>query len=170
MIRKSILNLFFILSLLKLQISFAETLEISNHKLLEVKISNFAPTRISFENQKIVDVFFYPEEAAKVILYKLGIVFVVPNKDNKAVYVTVSTEKGEIQDLCLRFKEIEPRPIELTHAKTIDEQKYNYEVVNLPFRSDYINSETNQLISQITILPEISFKDPKKRLKFESVP
>ena len=81
------------------QIILAETLEISDEKLLEVQISNYAPTRISFDNQKILDVFFYPEEAAKVVLHKSGIVFVVPNHENPQIYMTISTEKGEIQDL-----------------------------------------------------------------------
>ena len=39
------------------------------------------------ENERIVDVFFYPEDIAKVVLHKSGSVFIVPNSEKEIVKV-----------------------------------------------------------------------------------
>ena len=87
------------------------------NKLLQIQISNLGPTRITLETGKITDVFFYPEEAAKVILHKSGAVFVVPQASHKFVYLTVMGEKSYTQDLRLRFVFKQPDPILLATVK-----------------------------------------------------
>ncbi len=157
-----IISLFIFFSHIMTQIILADTIEISDEKLLEVQISNYAPTRISFENQKIIDVFFYPEEAAKIVLHKSGIVFVVPNNESTQIYMTLSTEKGEIQDLRLKFKEIEPKPIKLTISKIVNSSKPNIEIEDIDMQLDRV-----QLIDQTSISPKIP---PKEKLEFRFLP
>ena len=163
-----IISLFMIASSIMPQIILADTIEISDEKLLEVQISNYAPTRISFENQKIIDVFFYPEEAAKIVLHKSGIVFVVPNNENTQVYITLSTEKGEMQDLRLKFKEIEPKPIKLTIKKFVNSSQDKIKDMSLIL--DYVPLDKIQLIDSTNIFTKIPLEAPKKKLKFQFIP
>ena len=86
---------------------------ILENKLLQLQVSNLGPTRITLDTEKITDVFFYPEEAAKVILHQSGYVFVVPREDSEHVYLTVMGESGSTQDLRLRFVKKQPEPIRL---------------------------------------------------------
>jgi hypothetical protein len=83
----------------------------TSNNLLSLQISNLGPTRISMDNQKIMDAFYYPQEAVKLILHQSGSVFVVPNEEHKHVYVTVVGENGGMQDLRLKFVFKQPEPI-----------------------------------------------------------
>ena len=83
----------------------------TSRDLLSLQISNLGPTRISIDHQKIMDAFYYPQEAVKLILHQSGSVFVVPNEEHKHVYVTVVGEDGGIQDLRLKFVFKQPEPI-----------------------------------------------------------
>lgn len=81
------------------------------NKLLSLQISNLGPTRISMDHQKIMDAFYYPQEAIKLILHQSGSVFIVPNEEHKHVYVTLVGEEGNTQDLRLKFVFKQPEPI-----------------------------------------------------------
>ena len=102
-----IMIMFFSLSI------YADRYEASDDNLLKVQVSKLGPTRITFENKKIEDVFFYPEEAVTMDLCPSGVLFVMPNKDQGHVYITVMTEEGNTQDLRLKFTFMQPRPITL---------------------------------------------------------
>ena len=90
---------------------------------LEKKLMRYFIPRDSHWNaaghQKIADVFFYPEEAAKVILHQSGAVFVVPMKDQTHVYLTVMGENGSTQDCALTFAEKAPEPVKFIAEKTL---------------------------------------------------
>lgn len=92
---------------------YADRYEASDDNLLKIQASELGPTRITFENKKINDVFYYPEEAATVDLYPSGILFVMPNKNQKHVYITIMTDEGNAQDLRLKFTFMQPKPITL---------------------------------------------------------
>ena len=93
--------------------AYSDRYEASDDNLLKVQVSELGPTRIAFENKKINDVFFYPEEAAVVDLYPSGVLFVMPNKNQKHVYITIMTDEGNAQDLRLKFAFMQPKPITL---------------------------------------------------------
>ena len=92
---------------------WAATYKLKPEELLTLEISNAGPSRIFYENQKITEVFFYPEEAAKVVLHKSGAVFIVPLNGQSAVFVTLMSEEGVTQDLKLNFVKKPPEPIKL---------------------------------------------------------
>lgn len=99
------------LILLFTNLSMAVEHKATSRNLLSLQISNLGPTRISINNQKIMDAFYYPQEAVKLIIHQSGSVFVVPNEEYKHVYVTVVGEDGSIQDLRLKFVFKQPEPI-----------------------------------------------------------
>lgn len=103
----------FIFILLLSNASYADRYRASDDRLLKIQISELGPTRLTFVHHKIADVFYYPEDAAKVILHQSGSVFILPSKEKKHVYVTVISEDGYTQDLRLRFVFMQPKPIKL---------------------------------------------------------
>ena len=89
----------------------AKNITLHPEGLLTLEISEFAPNRLFLEHSKITEVFFYPEEAAKVILHKSGAVFVVPLDGKRHVYLTLISEDGTTQDLRLNFVKKTPEPV-----------------------------------------------------------
>jgi hypothetical protein len=84
--------------------------------LLMAQVSNLGYTRINMEDEKITDVFVYPEESAKVVLHNLGTVFVLQELKAEHVYLTLVGESGTIQDMRLKFSSIQPEPIKLIRS------------------------------------------------------
>lgn len=111
-------NITLILLIFTADISCSSVYDIAANKLLQIRISNLGPTRITLESGKITDVFFYPEEAAKVVLHKSGAVFVVKQPDHDHVYLTIMGENGYTQDLRLKFVFKQPDPILLSNVHT----------------------------------------------------
>ncbi len=96
---------------------WAANYKLKPEELLTLTISNAGPSRIFYESQKITEVFFYPEEAAKVVLHKSGAVFIVPLHGQNSVFVTLMSEEGVTQDLKLNFVKKPPEPIKLISTK-----------------------------------------------------
>jgi hypothetical protein len=84
--------------------------------LLMAQVSNLGYTRINMEDEKITDVFVYPEESAKVVLHNLGTVFVMQESQAEHVYLTLVGESGTIQDMRLKFSSKQPEPIKLVRS------------------------------------------------------
>lgn len=102
---------------------WAKNVVLQPEGLLTLEISEFAPNRLVFTSGKIAEVFFYPEESAKVILHKSGTVFVVPLEGKRHVYLTLIGEEGVTQDLRLNFVKKPPEPIRfLAKTKAAKEQ------------------------------------------------
>ena len=102
----------------------ARIITFDEHKLLQLRISSLGPTRISLREDKIRDVFFYPEKAAKVVLHNSGTVFVIPINSSPTdsatadpLYLTLLSEEGKIQDLRLRMSFMQPEPLILVTGK-----------------------------------------------------
>lgn len=104
------------------QIALAANYQMWDNKLLQMQISELGPTRLSMQDERIVDIFIYPENAAKIVLHQSGSVFIVPNSDHKHVYLTVVGEAGSTQDLRMRFVFKQPVPILLTPMKHLAHQ------------------------------------------------
>ncbi len=84
--------------------------------------------------------------------------------------MTISTEKCEIQDLRLKFKEIEPKPIKLTIKKFVNSSKDKIEIKDMSLISDYVPLDKIQLIDSTNIFTKIPLEAPKKKLKFQFIP
>ena len=93
-----------------------------NHCLLrpdasiELNVSKLGYTRFFIDDERITDVFVYPQEALQVRIHNQGYLIVVPStqSDNslkEKVYLTVTGEKGTTQDLSLRFTGKNPEPV-----------------------------------------------------------
>ena len=104
--------------------------------LLPLTISNLGPTRLSMDNQKIQDAFFYPEKAARLIIHKSGSVFIIPNKDYKKIYLTLIGKRGGTQDLRLTFVKKEPQPI-----KIYFKEPANYNKLQAPNKQENIKGD-----------------------------
>jgi len=92
---------------------------LSMDESLEVSISKFGYTRFSIEDERITDVFVYPQEALQVRIHNQGYLVVVPNQamfdldisTPQKIYLTVTGEDGTTQDLSLRFTGRSPKPV-----------------------------------------------------------
>ena len=107
--------------------------------LLMAQVSNLGYTRINMEDEKITDVFVYPEESAKVVLHNLGTVFVMQESQTEHVYLTLVGESGTIQDMRLKFSSKQPEPIKL--VKSVSSR-------NLVAENSQQNSSAQEKINQ----------------------
>ena len=86
---------------------------------VEVTISEHGYTRFSLEDERISDVFVYPQEALQVRIHDVGYLVVVPdqrlegedNSQREKIYITITGEQGTTQDMLLRFTGKNPEPV-----------------------------------------------------------
>ncbi|BAG40466.1 hypothetical protein OTT_1008 [Orientia tsutsugamushi str. Ikeda] len=64
--------------------------------MLKLEISDSGPTRINLKDEKINDIFMYPQNAAEVILHKSGYLFIAPREEGNKLYLTVIGEHKTI--------------------------------------------------------------------------
>lgn len=94
----------------------------ANHCLLrpdtsiELVIAKTGYTRLFMEDERITDVFVYPQEALQVRIHNQGYLIIVPNDqgDNSSkdkIYLTLTGEQGTTQDLSLHFTGKKPEPV-----------------------------------------------------------
>lgn len=94
----------------------------SNHCLLrsdesiELAISKTGYTRLFIEEERITDVFVYPQEALQVRIHDQGYLIIVPSTESgdtskEKVYLTITGEQGTTQDLRLYFTGKNPEPV-----------------------------------------------------------
>ena len=82
-------------------------LEMNDQKILEIPISGRGLTRLSVKDDVIQDIFVYPlliDEISvreSLQLHKSGHVFIAPDGLSQPFYITVMTQKGQVQDLKL---------------------------------------------------------------------
>ncbi len=101
----------FILFLLPLSL-FARDIPLDPDTPLVLSLSHNTPTRIAFDNQRIVDLFVYPKEGANVFLHPSGFLMVLP-ASGSPLFLTLIGENGTIQDLQLDFTDQQPALIRL---------------------------------------------------------
>lgn len=101
----------------------------SNHCLLrfdesiELAISKTGYTRLFIEEERITDVFVYPQEALQVRIHDQGYLIVVPNTQSgdtskDKVYLTITGEQGTTQDLRLHFTGKNPEPVKFVRSNS----------------------------------------------------
>jgi hypothetical protein len=79
----------------------------NDQQVMEVSISGKGLTRLSVQGDLIQDIFVYPFMVGEVVthesiqLHKSGHVFIAPDGMKEPFYLTVMTQKGQVQDLKL---------------------------------------------------------------------
>lgn len=79
----------------------------NDQQVIETSISNKGLTRLSMKGDSIQDIFVYPFMIGNVVtnesiqLHKSGHVFIAPDGIKEPFYLTVITQKGQVQDLKL---------------------------------------------------------------------
>ncbi|MDG1437086.1 MAG: hypothetical protein P8P83_04860 [Rickettsiaceae bacterium] len=94
---------------------------LNSNKSLEVTISKYGYTRLYIDNERITDVFIYPQENIQVKIHQQGYLLLVPkdsvNDENaeenevETIYATITGEQGTTQDFFLRFTGKNPDPV-----------------------------------------------------------
>ena len=94
----------------------------SNHCLLrpdasiELAVSKTGYTRLFIDDERITDVFVYPQEALQVRIHNQGYLIIVPStqendSSKERVFLTLTGEQGTTQDLSLHFTGKKPEPV-----------------------------------------------------------
>ena len=102
--------------------------QINPNKSLDIEIASYGYTRLSIENERITDVFIFPQESASLQIHKQGYLILAPrnigdeadtnadaepHSDNdKKIYVTISGEEGTTQDFSLELTGKDPEPVQ----------------------------------------------------------
>jgi hypothetical protein len=95
---------------------------IDQSKSLEIAVSKYGYTRFSIEDERITDVFVYPQEDIQVRIHDQGYLVVVPKQlqesvevggstSQEKIYATITGEHGTTQDFSLRFTGKSPEPV-----------------------------------------------------------
>jgi len=101
---------------------------------LEVAISEYGYTRVSIEDERITDVFVFPQEDIQVKIHQQGYLIIAPNPaetnpgDEEPItynktQLTITGEHGTTQDFSLRLTGKAPEPVKFV--------KSNLEQINL---------------------------------------
>ena len=92
----------------------------NDQQVMEVSISGKGLTRLSVQGDVIQDIFVYPFMVGEVVthesiqLHKSGHVFIAPDGLKGSFYLTVMTQKGQVQDLKLSPSLQKAAPLVLT--------------------------------------------------------
>jgi len=98
---------------------------LDQNKTLEIAVSEYGYTRFFFQDERITDVFVYPQENLEVRIHKQGYLIVVPkpiqeseedNSSTETIYLTVTGENGTTQDFSLRFTGKSPEPVKFVKS------------------------------------------------------
>ena len=109
----------------KISKSSANNYQLNTNKSLAVTISESGYTRFSIEDERITDVFVYPQENIQVQIHQQGYLIIVPktldlnnsededipNPVIEKIYVTITGEQGTTQDFSLFFTGKAPEPV-----------------------------------------------------------
>jgi hypothetical protein len=101
---------------------------------LEVAISEYGYTRVSIEDERITDVFVFPQERMQVRIHQQGYLIIAPNPvetnpeeeelmNYNNTQLTITGEHGTTQDFSLRLTGKAPEPVKFV--------KSNLEQINL---------------------------------------
>ncbi|KJV69695.1 Uncharacterised protein [Orientia tsutsugamushi] len=120
---------------------YAVEYTLQDDELLKLEISDSGPTRINLKDEKINDIFMYPQNAAEVVVHESGFLFIAPREEGNKVYLTVIGEYKTIQDLMLTFTPKTPSPIMLVNAATKIEEKDNSKQNNNNLFSNDLNTK-----------------------------
>ncbi|SPR04402.1 Uncharacterised protein [Orientia tsutsugamushi str. Gilliam] len=114
-----------LIALVKFSDVYAVEYGLEANNLLKLEISDSGPTRINLKDEKINDIFMYPQNAAEVVVHESGFLFIAPREEENKVYLTVIGEYKTIQDLMLIFTPKTSNPVMLVNAATEEAEKDN---------------------------------------------
>ncbi|QES95800.1 hypothetical protein [Orientia tsutsugamushi] len=130
-----------LIALVKFSDVYAVEYTLQDDELLKLEISDSGPTRINLKDEKINDIFMYPQNAAEVVVHESGFLFIAPREEGSKVYLTVIGEYKTIQDLMLTFTPKTPNPLMLVNAATKIEEKDNSKQNNNNLFSNDVNTK-----------------------------
>ncbi|KJV72465.1 hypothetical protein OTSTA763_1954 [Orientia tsutsugamushi str. TA763] len=130
-----------LIALVKFSDIYAVEYTLQDDELLKLEISDSGPTRINLKDEKINDIFMYPQNTAEVVVHESGFLFIAPREEGNKVYLTVIGEYKTIQDLMLTFTPKTPSPIMLVNAATKIEEKDNSKQNNNNLFSNDLNTK-----------------------------
>lgn len=100
---------------------------LDSNKVIELEVSRKGYTRFSIEEERITDVFIYPQEAVQARIHNQGYLIIVPDTEyqtaNEKIYVTITGEQGSTQDFSLHFTGKAPSPVKF--IKPTQEQNFD---------------------------------------------
>jgi hypothetical protein len=107
---------------------------LDENESLEISISEYGYTRVSIEDERITDVFVFPQEDIQVKIHQQGYLIIAPNsaetspEDEELIthnktQLTITGEHGTTQDFSLRLTGKAPEPVKFV--------KSNLEQINL---------------------------------------
>ncbi|WP_371253714.1 hypothetical protein [Orientia tsutsugamushi] len=130
-----------LIALVKFSDIYAVEYTLQDDELLKLEISDSGPTRINLKDEKINDIFMYPQNTAEVVVHESGFLFIAPREEGNKVYLTVIGEYKTIQDLMLTFTPKTPSPIMLVNAATKIEENDNSKQNNTNLFSNDLNTK-----------------------------
>ena len=95
---------------------------LDENESLEISISEYGYTRVSIEDERITDVFVFPQESMQVRIHQQGYLIIAPNlveishEDEELIthhktQLTITGEHGTTQDFSLRLTGKAPEPV-----------------------------------------------------------
>jgi hypothetical protein len=120
-----------IIGMLEVQTSLAVNYPLIPDKNLTVTIAASGYTRLSMEDERITDVFVYPQEALRVQIHDQGYLIIVPDQQlsggrgkslKEQIHLTVTGENGTTQDLSLCFAGKNPEPVKFMKLNWVKHQ------------------------------------------------
>ncbi|CAM80991.1 hypothetical protein [Orientia tsutsugamushi] len=129
------------IALVKFSDVYAVEYELEVDNLLKLEISDSGPTRINLKDEKINDIFMYPQNAAEVVVHESGCLFIAPREEEKKLYLTVIGEHKTIQDLMLTFTPKTPSHVTLINAALKEDENDNSKQNNNNLFSNDVNTK-----------------------------
>lgn len=102
---------------------FAVPTTLNSEKVLSFTVANKGITRISIDQDRIVDTFVEPQEATAAIKNNRGHLYVSGQRNLETLYISLITKSGSVQDIKLTFHNKPAQPIWLKKPLEVAENK-----------------------------------------------
>lgn len=93
------------------QVVQAAPTTLNPEKVLSFTVANKGITRISIDQDRIVDTFVDPQEATAAIKNNRGHLYISGQRSVKTLYISLITKSGHVQDIKLSFQDKPAQPI-----------------------------------------------------------
>lgn len=85
--------------------------DMNAERVLQFPVAQFGITRISVEADRIVETFIDPVEATASVKNNRGHIYLSGQKNIPHLYLSIITKTGQVQDIKISFKDMQPKPI-----------------------------------------------------------
>lgn len=86
-------------------------IDMNAEKVLQFSAAQSGITRISVESDKIVETFIDPVDVTTSIKNNRGHIYLSGQKNIAHLYLSIITKTGQVQDIKINFKDMQPKPI-----------------------------------------------------------